>query len=70
MRGLIKPSNDNEFLHVHVKEHLFKMSLYQFVTLNKMLKVKHAFKCMVLKNLDLQEVKIKKLSINKALKVT
>lgn len=56
MRGLIKPSNDNEFLHV--KEHLFKMSLYQFVTLNKMLKVKHAFKCMVLKNLDLQEVKI------------
>lgn len=55
MRGLIKPSNDNEFLHVHVKEHLFKMSLYQFVTLNEMLKVKHAFKCMVLKNLDLQK---------------
>lgn len=51
-------------------KHLFKMSLYQFVTLNEMLKVKHAFKCMVLKNLDLQEVKIKKLSINKALKVT
>lgn len=58
MRGLIKPSNDYEFLHVHVKEHLFKMSLYQFVTLNEMLKVKHAFNCMVLKNLDLQEVKI------------
>lgn len=65
MRGLIKPSNDNEFLHVHVKEHLFKMSLYQFVTLNEMLKVKHAFKCMVLKNLDLQEVKYRSYPLTK-----
>lgn len=25
MRGLIKPNNDNEFLHVNVKEHLLKI---------------------------------------------